>query len=72
MKSDVDAIVAELPPPDKIGKGSEEEGDDYNAEEAAALAVAKALGIAADKVDVPALCSALRDFNATSVGPIKE
>ena len=73
MKEDVDAIVAALPTPGK-SKGGEEEGDDYNPEEAAALAVAKALGIGPDKVDVPALCSALRDFNATSapIGPLEE
>lgn len=67
MKADVDAIVAKLPPPGEEGGG---EGE-YNAEEAAALDVAKALGISADKVDVQALCSALRDFNATTAGPVE-
>lgn len=74
MASDVDAIVAALPPPGKSKPGGDdeaEEGEDYNPEEAAAMAVAKALGISTEKVDVPALCSALRDFNATSA-PISE
>jgi len=68
MPTDVDAIVAEIPPP---GDDEAAEGE-YNAEEEAALGVAKALGIASDKVDVEALCSALRDFNATTAGPIEE
>ena len=72
MKADVDAIVEKLPPPDKIGVGGDDEGEEYSAEEDAAMGVAKALGIPADKVDVKALCSALRDFNATSAGPIEE
>lgn len=68
MKSDVDAIVAAIPPP---GEEEAEEGE-YSAEEDAALALAKAMGIPADKVDVQAMCSALRDFNATTSGPIEE
>lgn len=76
MEDDVDSIVAKLPPPDKLAAvGDVAEESEYSAEEDAALGVAKALGIPADKVDVQALCSALRDFNATSVepvGPIEE
>jgi len=72
MKSDVDAIVAKLPPPGELGAADEAEEGEYNAEEDAAMAVAKALGIDEAKVDVPALCSALRDFNATTSGPLPE
>jgi hypothetical protein len=75
MAKEVDAIVAALPPPGKLGAAADDdEGEEYNPEEEAAMAVAKALGISTDKVDVPALCSALRDFNATSSspGPLEE
>jgi len=74
-KSDIEAIVAEIPPPGKTKPGGDDEaaeGEDYDPEEAAAMAVAKALGISTDKVDVPALCSALRDFNATTSAPTPE
>lgn len=77
--SRVDEIVASLPPPDKLRKGGDpepdpgdESGDDYSPEEDAAMAVAKALGVDTAKVDVPALCSALRDFNATASAPTEE
>lgn len=76
MKPEIDMIVDKLPPPGKLkgggGDAPADEGDDYKPDEAAALAVAKALGIPSDKVDVPALCSALRDFNATSSSPTEE
>ncbi len=69
MKPEVDAIVAALPPPGKGGGAEEPEGDEYNPEEAAAMDVASALGIPAAKVDVQALCSALRDFQRVTSGP---
>lgn len=79
MSRAVDMIVEGLPPPGKLKSGASKDtaeaddaGDDYDPEEAAAMAVAKALGIPIDKVDVPALCSALRDFNATSTSPTPE
>ena len=74
MSKGVDIIVSKLPPPDKLRKGGDSEstdGEDYSPEEDAAMGVAKALGIPADQVDVQALCSALRDFNATA-GPTPE
>ena len=71
MKSDVDAIVAALPPPGKGGDDEAAEGE-YSAEEDAAMAMAKAMGISADKVDVQALCSAMRDFQATTSEPLPE
>lgn len=73
MKPDVEAIVSSLPPPDKLGGGDDEAAEgEYSAEEDAAMGVASALGIPAEKVDVKALCSALRDFNATSAAPTPE
>lgn len=78
MPKEVDIILSKMPPPGKKGGGDSEpdpgdtSGDDYNPEEDAAMGVAKALGIPEDQVDVQALCSALRDFNATSKGPIEE
>lgn len=84
MKRGVDVIVGSLPPPGKLpksrpkpdnaeedaadGGADDAEETDYNPEEDAALAVAKALGIPEDKVDVPALCEALKDFQATTKG----
>lgn len=81
MSRSIDMIVEGLPPPGKLksggaaedaADGGADDAEEYNAEEDAAMAVAKALGIPADKVDVPALCSALRDFNATASAPTKE
>ena len=71
MKSDVDAIVAAIPPPGGGGDDEAAEGE-YSAEEDAAMGVASALGIPADKVDVKALCSALRDFQSVTSGPAEE
>lgn len=67
MKSDVDAIVAAMPPPGKPGAETAGEGeDDYDPEQAAGAAVASALGMDPETVDIPALCSALKDFIATA------
>lgn len=81
-KPEIEAIVAGLPPPGKkkpggaaedAADGGADDAEEYDPEQEAAMGVAKALGIPADKVDVPALCSALRDFNATtSAGPTPE
>jgi hypothetical protein len=77
VKPSIDVIVDKLPPPDKLKKSGGDddpaadggdEGNEYNAEEDAAMAVAKALGVDTAKVDVPALCEALKDFQATTRG----
>jgi ribosomal protein L12E/L44/L45/RPP1/RPP2 len=79
--ANVDAIVAALPPPGKLkpggaaedaADGGADDAEEYSPEEDAAMGVAKALGIPSEKVDVKALCSALRDFNATSTKPTPE
>lgn len=76
MKSTVDEIVAAIPAPGASRRpkpgGAEEDaadGGEDDAEEAdydpaadSAVAVAKAMGIPADKVDGPALADAFRDL----------
>lgn len=70
MAADVDAIVAAMPPPGEPedGKTAAMGEDEYDPEEAAGAAVASALGMDPKDVDIPALCSALRDFIATAKG----
>ncbi len=66
---EVDEIVKSMPPPGKMGGGDDEaaEGEapgEYNAEEDSAMEVARALGADPAKVDIPALCEALKGFIA--------
>lgn len=73
MRPGVEEIVAAIPPPGKLKKGgpAEDAADggaddaqeaDYDPAADSAVAVAKAMGIPAEKVDGPALADAFRDL----------